>query len=212
MAKRGKRQAKVPAVTRKDKQQDHAIANIRRNLMIHKPERNFFDIGFTAQPDYLTGSVQLLNGMAQGIADTNRVGDLVNLESITVRLSVVKNTSALVLNTVFRCMIVWTAGATVPTLATILQSSGAIYCPYSPQYWDQRKQFHIIADKIGHVDNLDDNFRMVKLRKSLKGKVSQYQAATTTVNYGTLYIVLASDRVFADSPAVVGYSRLVFTG
>lgn len=212
MPKHYKRAAKIPAVTKKDKQQDKQISKLRLNLRIHKPERNFFDIAFTGQPDYTTGSIQLLNAVTQAITDTSRVGDLIDLESIQIRLSVVKNTSALVLNTVVRAMIVWCPTASVPTLALVLQNNGAIYCPYSPQYWDQRKQFHILVDKMVQVDNLSDNFVIVKLRKSLRGKQSQYQAATTAVNYGGLYLILGSDRVFADSPAIVGYSRLIFSG
>ncbi len=147
-----------------------------------------------------TGYFALLNGIALGTEVYQRVGRQVNMHELDIRLGFTQQNGAL--NTqLCRYLIVYDKqpNGAAPTLATILDTSGAATAPLKQHSRDGMRRYEILADHTFQVNpnTLVDSYPQFHHKIRLNRPIQFNSSSTGTVASiltGSLYLV-AIDQV-----------------
>lgn len=164
-----------------------------------------------ATPDY-NGTIVEVNTPAQGIADNQRIGDSIKVQSITIRGQVTNVNTANILNNV-RVMLVWDDQNQISTIADLLETTGSYQVVFSPKHYDKRFRSNILYDQLFTVStHLGSQafFRDFEISLPIN-RHTQFNAATTNINTGSLKFILISGNVTSNLPIVNWYARMSFT-
>lgn len=173
-------------------------------------ELKFVDVAAAALGYDTTGSITLMNGVAQGTDYNQRVGRKTTIKSILVRTYVTLGSVAPVAANA-RFMIVYDAqanGAT-PAITDIITTVGTT----SPQNLNNRDRFRIIWDKIVSVSPNGTQIQYRKLFKKCWLEVINSGTAATigSIQTGSLFFVTIGDNAAGTAqPIGVVQTRIRF--
>ncbi len=154
-----------------------------------------------------------LNIPVQGLLDTNRIGDTIMCKSIHLRMNYV--TGSANLNTQLRFILIWDKYDTIDTVSDILANTGDSNAANSHYNVDTRREWIKLMDKTVVLQSPSGS-KMKHLNKVFKlNKITQFNAAGTDINKGTLFLLYISNidsgLADADKPNIVGLARLFYT-
>lgn len=175
--------------------------------------KHYDQIVNTSNDFAFTNSLSLFDP-TQGVGDTQRVGDVVNLKSIFLRfvLSGVDATNIQRLQ-----VIQWMEDTTVatPNMSITLQhTSGATVAPeiLSPLQIDKKYRYKVLWDKsFSHVFDSETRQQIyeVFISKGFARKVEFTNASTSGLN--KIYLLFISDSQAVAHPTIEGYSRIRYS-
>lgn len=156
----------------------------------------------TQTPGY-AGVLIELNQIPQGLTDSSRTGDSIKLQDIHFRC-LVSNTRI----ATARVVLIWDNDQKVAVPGDVYDQIGNTYAPISMKDFDLRFQSKILYDRIVR---LDPGQQSVVINKKIKiGKHTNFENGTTTVNTGSLKMLLIGDAA-AGLSTFQWNSRLLFT-
>lgn len=154
-----------------------------------------------------SGVITDLSAIAQGTAETNRVGSKLQPQYMDIRGYINGETSSgLVRYVVFR----WDDDST-PTAANILKYTGDHKATSSPYLIDNRSKYKVYYDKVFAVSN--NGTEMVNIQKHIKLPKTKHIDYTGSATSGIhkIWALAITDRVLASSPTILVVSELRFT-
>ena len=159
-----------------------------------------------------TGVFTLLNGLAPGTDDTERIGRSVRMTSLSWRISQSTNASATTTQVRYMIVIDRQANDAVFAIADLLQAGSEIV---SMRAAHSSKRFHWLADFVVTSSNndLDVVFRKGFARINRKAGVVEFDAGTAgtvaDINTNSLHLVTITNEV-TNTPTVLFNARLYF--
>lgn len=176
-------------------------------------EHKYFDTPFAVVTIPRAGNVLELTTIAQGLLDTNRIGDNIQPTSLQINLLFSNDLAAGVATWIRFVIFRWKIDTNIalPALGNIMQNTPAsTLAPLSPFNHDQRSQFEVLYDDLFNLDNVYGSVnKCYKMLLPLAQKEVKYDAATTTAS-GHLYSIMISN-VAAVLPTATGYIRVNYT-
>lgn len=152
-----------------------------------------------------------LTPIAQGISDTQRIGDQIDLCSIQGRYAL--SVGAGDGTNIMRVSVVqWLEDTSVtgtPIYGDILQYSTSPADIVSPWELDKNKRYRVLWDKLFTlVEGADTAVQIIEfyINKGFQKKIQYTNGATTGI--GKIYLMFESDSVLASHPQLSGYSRV----
>lgn len=194
-----------------------------KQIVGRRLESKYFDFGFGATGINSTPSIVQMSAVPQGAADSNRVGDTLNLKKLTVRMQFVGGDIYNTVRVIFFRFKQDTAVA-APTVAEIYDNTatGSTYvlCP-APNLENQDK-FHIIYDKVITLPQMNNGGSTTNTSNSVKTWVKSFYGRrlgpkrirftpATTSGWGHIYIAVVSDSIIAPAPTVYLNARMEYT-
>lgn len=183
-----------------------SIKKTVKAVIASKNEEKYFDLKFSlTSTDVYNPSITQLSGIAQGVSDSQRVGDSVKPTSLDIRGNIYASVNGALGQTIRIIVFQWrpSLGSYAPSLSAIL-NNGSTTDGYQPFYQlnrDTRSQYKILADRTymllgstyasGQQTSLAGKY--VHLKMKLKQPKIQWQAASTTNQMNGLYMVILSD-------------------
>ncbi len=210
----GKRGRKIPAKTKKDKQQDRDIARLKR---MFSPEKKWLNTQLTAVDLNTSWSFAILNGLVQGTDVNDRVGDKVRF--IKLEISGIAQTAAVVGGSaVVRFCVVQDKqpNGTTFTTSELMEDQNDIWSLYNNVF---SSRFNVLYDKIIDLNVLAANASAITYRSFRKTKklniVTHYSSAVGTIvdiETNSLYFIYASNIASgSDDPVAHAHVRLTYT-
>jgi hypothetical protein len=199
----------------KKTKQHPSVKTVVNKVLKENKELKFFDVSSSAFTVGSGATLSLLSGIPQGVAQSQRVGDQVELVSLEITYEVVQANTDIYSNT--RVLIFqWFPNTilSVPALASILYNTAAIG-PYSQYNWQLRDQYHVIYDKLMSQAGLSTavasttnmsilHHRLTNFRKTVK-----FSPAVTAAS-NNLFFLFMSDSSIAPFPVGSFAARLLF--
>lgn len=196
------------------------LTNIVNTVVSRNAELKFWDDNYTggsAISVVFPGSITDIFTPAIGTSDSQRVGDRVKLNHLSLRGFLycplqAGNSINFMAQYAVRVVLVQWYPSSVPVVSDIIQAPGTTNSPFK---WDTRQMFRVLSDKhycvvsAGSKSNV--NIRAsVKLSKLKTNKV-QFQASSTT-GTNKIYLILDSNGgVPGNSPYADFYTRISYT-
>lgn len=178
----------------------------RNNKNIQEMKYHNVSTVFSSLVDF-NGSLEDMTVIARGDADTNRDGD--RLLPKTLRISYSMFGEAL--SSIFRVIVFRWKPASVPTVGSVLFSTGSGYIIDSDYQHDQRNQFEILYDKKHTVSNNGGSELMTVTRTLRMAKKQIDYTGGGTTGSNKIYVIAATDRNLASSATIQMVYRLNFT-
>lgn len=175
-----------------------------------KPEHKYYDVSGTATLVDYDGSVIELNDVAQGDTDTTRNGDQLAMISLMLRFYAVINSTA---RCTFRLIVFYDSKNVVAIPTDILSSTyvGTSLAPMAPKSHDKRFDSKILYDVCFPLI-VDSDVKIRKKLIKLNSRRTQFQGGSTTINSGSLKMLLISSLdSAANPPAIYFAARLGYT-
>lgn len=177
-----------------------------------KVETKYLSTSEALTVDY-GGVIRKLTGVAQGGADYQRLGDQIQMKSLTIRFA--PSNMADTFN-ILRCIIFkWTQddNVTSPYPSTLLNSTGYTTAPLSAWVFDamRAKKFKVLYDKTFDLNqdlSVADKLPKV-IHLKIKNKINFF--ASTVNGTGHIYMLLISDSGLAPHPIINYVSQAFFT-
>ena len=169
-------------------------------------EYKFFDTQATTNVDY-TGSLNILNSMAQGQTDVTRIGDSIKVQNLVVRGAIA---SSAVATSSLRMMIIWDPQNKTTTTADVLEYVGSVYAPFSPKDYDKRFQTKVLYDRVHSLVPTAESALTHFDYVIPINQHTQFEGASTTINSGALKMLIISSSI-ANLPVVVFQARISYT-
>lgn len=205
----------------KSKTLNKRVNKIEKLMKAHKPELKHRDVTITGQAAVDTWTVKLLNGISEGTTDSNRIGQVISMQKIQMKLQIEK-TSVYNRNTLVRFALIYDDGcegaafdtADIFNVNNIVDSY--LKLPFS-------KRYKVLWDKTFALNQVDGTYdegstqltssnrirwmpKTIKLR-NLPVKYDSTGNTITSISSGSLYFIHLSDRG-TDSPSVSARFRL----
>lgn len=153
------------------------------------------------------GTVTALNLIPQGITDSQRIGDSLKMQNLTIRGVWTLQGGQ---QAVCRHLVVLDHQNKVSTAGDVLDNIGSGYAPYSAKQYDKRFQTRILYDKTFVVD-ANNPLKAFDLVVPVNSH-TQYDSALTTIDTGALKIICLSNiAAGATAPYFSFTSRLTYT-
>jgi len=169
----------------------------------HGKELKDIDTDVTAVTINSTGSVTLINGVAQGTDFTTRVGRKFNMKSILIRFLIYFGSTS-ILPSAVRWMIVYDkqANGAAPAVTDILDAATVT----SNNNLSNRDRFLVVFDKIrvlGATAANDNSMFYVKKYKRMAMETTNSGTGATvgSISTGALYLVMVGDRTAGTTAA-----------
>lgn len=184
-------------------------------------EYKLYDAAINTAPTW-SGTVGILNGIAQGTSDSQRIGDSLKCQRLSGRLiwdpANFFQAGVNIQSCAVRLIIYWDEQNNVTSAADVLQQTGNVYTVISPKNYDTRFRSRVLYDKtVFFSQNLASgasyamNYPHDDIDIELNAH-TQYDAASTTINTGALKYLLISDNVASTYiPSCRAYLRLTYT-
>lgn len=158
------------------------------------------------------GTLACISDIVRGTDVTQRVGNEIMLKSIQVRLGCYINANAT--QTALRYLIVHdTMGVNAPSVSDILEAAflTSYYSEVAPLYWDYRKRFRILKDKVIYLCK-QSSISGYAEQFSLKLGFRSYQIGSSTTFKNQVYLLLVSNEPnVLNTPVVNIHTRIMFT-
>lgn len=182
-----------------------------KKLVRKEAETKYNDNLFSASVD-TTGTLIDVFDPAQGVADTDRVGDKVTLRGMRMSF---KMAAADTSNYVRIVLFQWypNSNLSVPTIGTVLfDVSTGDRAMTSPYVHDYQNQFHVIYDKVFTLAiNSDTIIRTRTFKPNFKYVKKTVEFTAGTVNASNkLYVFAISDSGAISHPTVFMYTRVFY--
>lgn len=177
-------------------------------------ETKFVDKAQTSTAISTTATVFAISQTAQGLDVSNRVGDSIKLQHITVRGRV--NVSTAASNSLVRIMVIRDLDGygTAPVSADILQDSATVSSCLSPINYLNRERFSVLYDELVELQGIvQGTAGMPFYFDSAHAGHVLYLGTTATAasnGKGSLYVVALSDEA-TNTPSIAFYSRVTYT-
>lgn len=151
-----------------------------------------------------------LTPITQAVADTSRIGDVIDLVSVQGRFVLTAADST----NIMRIMVIqWNEDSSVsaPTLLSVLQHTTGSFPEdiLSPYLLDKDHKYKVLWDKSYNL-NLTGDLKQILvefyLNRGFRKKVQFTEASTTGV--GKIYMLYISDSTGPSHPAINGFCRL----
>lgn len=184
-----------------------------QRMISGQKEMKYNDVQASTTSDGATGNIVALTDIVQGQADTQRIGDTIQIKNIEYRFS--WNASD-AFNFGRLIMFRWKPfyGSTTPSVTKILQQLGSASTGvYSPLTHDQRDQFEVLLDVTtkGMTGVYEVPSQMFRGRwtgpKSAKSNTQYLAGSTTNVSNG-IYILHCTDSLVVTHPGFNYYFRV----
>lgn len=166
----------------------------------------------------ITGNISAMTNMAQGDADNERTGNLVYLQSVSLKFRITDNTSGSTDSKACRVILFFDTqqNGTKPLLTEVLSSSGSYMA--HPDL-TERGRFQIIYDKTFTLNHFDSSAGVQpgytgSYYKKFGGRRIYYKGSGTTdanLSKGNLYQLVVSNYSGANPPKYEFTSRIRFT-
>lgn len=181
-----------------------------------KTEKHYVDISSGGGGVSYLGSLIDLTVIAQGVTDSTRLGDSINLKSVQMKWTWSLGTTP---NTVRVIVFQWFGDANIdaPTPSSILQGTfiGGVGAPHAPYTKDSVGfKCQVVFDEV----QLLDTYRPSQLGSFMitadkfRHKKVQYNGGGTTAVANSVWVLFISDDALAAFPIIVYVERTRFTG
>lgn len=148
-----------------------------------------------------------INNCLQGTTDSNRIGDSIKCQNLTLRATMTRAGST---DSKVRCLVIWDKQAKTTSASDVLEQTGNSYAPLSPKNYDKRFQTKVLFDRTVILTSNDPQ-REIDVVIPID-QHTQYVGASNVVNTGFLGLIFISDQVAgATAPAIQYYARMTFT-
>ncbi len=176
--------------------------------------------GFRIQPTG-TAVTLLVNGIAEGVARNQRIGERVSLKMLELRLNFFKDAAQPESSEQLRFLVIWDRQpngglATVGNIFENIGTANSVANMLSPFDINNSKRFQILLDRTFTLNDGDMTGKSVHWRVPLRHKTPQYNGAGATiaqVNTGSLLMLpLGAESVVGTEALLNGQVRLTFVG
>lgn len=143
-----------------------------------------------------TGTITLLNGMAQNDSASGRTGNSILMRNVFLRLGFVQNGAT---TTTYRVMLVLDKqqiGDTSPTISDILETVN----PYSPLATASVGRFKVMKNWFFTTDDAKTRSKLIEYYKDFRMHTRYNGAANTDIQKNGLYLITLSDQAPATAP------------
>lgn len=214
------------------KKQVRGIRRIAKNVYHHNQEYKQHQVS-SAPVEVYTGIVgvhfQHLTNMAQGINDTQRDGDEVNIKWLTLRIQLYNGIGVNAnVNVNWRVLLFqYNANDNDPDLEEIFLSAaangGTVPGTWSARNIDYLNLYNVLVDRVYHTEQGLNNAlnygtsgklivnKVIKLPMKYVKKKIQYQAASTTANNGIWLCVTTGQGDVTDNGQIIYTSAVGYT-
>ncbi len=157
------------------------------------------------------GSIRTINAMAQGMKDTERIGDKVKITSVEMNfISKISEDSTIQTNRM-RVIVIWDKQNSITLPSDFILTTGTTNAPEGFYNYDKRKEFVVLFDRKYNL--IDEDKRLVSIHLFKKvNKLTQFNSATTTINTGALKLIFLSNvddaGISANKPDISGSVRV----
>jgi len=152
---------------------------------------------------------QHLTAVAIGDGDNQRTGNSIYVRSVNIKGSCIFNTAGGAANQFMRLMLIEDTqqiSDTVPTLATVLQTTGTGNSYNSHLNTATVGRFKILYNKVYELDSVKAPARNFEINLPMRHHVRYNGTASTDVQRGGLYLMAIADST-ADGPTLIYQSR-----
>jgi len=185
------------------------------------------DLSLTTAVFNTTGTITLLNGIAEGSGFYNRIGRKIVLKSLYITGAIAPVNTSAITQSYCRLIVIYDAqtNGAAPTWANVIQSYTAAGTPtslYIDQFnLDNRDRFRILADRRWDMPGTtgsalttvpagnSSHDQTVKMYIKLRGLETQYKSSSSTVSdiaTGSIYLLTCSDNSHGTNYYQVSYS------
>jgi hypothetical protein len=159
-----------------------------------------------------SGALESISTVAQGTNFTERIGNSIKLQHISVRGRIFLNNSAT--RTVVRILLIRDLDGygTTPNVGDIMESTGSAPDVLSPYDFLNRKRFSYLYDELVTINNTGDSSTVFQIEIPHEGHILYLgsTAAAASNGKGSLYLLFISDES-THTPTYSFYSRVLFT-
>jgi len=156
-------------------------------------------LGSTTTP--ITGTMTLLNGMAQNDTSSGRTGNSILMRNVHLRLGFIQNAAAT--TTTYRVILLWDTQQTSdtnPAVTDVLESAS----PYSPLATANAGRFKVLKNWFFTTDDTKSQTKLIECYKQFRIHTRYNGTANTDIQKGGIYMLaLTSD---AADPAAFAYN------
>lgn len=161
------------------------------------------------------GEIIILNAMPQGIGDTNRIGDKVQITSVWLKYCIDIGDNSLRSGNTIRVLLFWDKQNNVPLTADVLSLVGTVEVIDAHYIYDNIHAFQILYDKkFDCIQNSDQQIHSINRRIRMKNKYTQFFGGTTNIVTGSLKLMLISNvdtlSPNSDKPNIIGSVRVFY--
>lgn len=194
------------SLTSKGSVANKALRLARKVADMVNVEYKYFDLTSTGNAFSDIGTFGIMNSIPQGNAESQRIGDSVKLQNVTLRYDVKRQTN----DCFARIMVIWDKMNSTSAVNDILQSNNNINVTNNPKNYDKRFQTQILYDKIINLNtNHPQQHEEVVIDIS---QHTQYSAGTTTILTGALKLLyISNDGTGPSYPVLNYYARMTYT-
>jgi hypothetical protein len=150
-------------------------------------EIKFVDTLIQVTTDWL-GQLITLNTIDQGLSDTERVGDRLRLKNISIKAKLARDNAAA---GTLRILVVWDKQATLSSVSDYFLDTTTNVRAMSHYNVDKQMGFTVLYDRTFVLQQYVP-VKYVDLTRSLKNRLSVYNAGTNSINTGELKLLLIS--------------------
>jgi len=180
--------------------------------MIARPaETKYFDQYQISTGVTAAGTITNISDITRGNEVTQRVGNQVSLKEIFFRVGMYIHASAT--QTAVRVIVLLdTMGTNAPVVADVLEAAflGSVYSEVAPYYWDYRKRFKILHDKVTYLCKQGVSGHAEQFVCKL-GVNSQHIGASTTFKNQVYLLLCSNESNVLQLPVINIHSRLTYT-
>lgn len=157
------------------------------------------------------GSVFELNDVAQGLGDSNRVGDRLTVERVKLNMYRVLPGSATGRFSI-RVLVILDKQNLISDCSQVFMNTGSNICPFNQFVKDYRLRFSILYDSLpNHMDQYNKGDTLAWQRRiAIK---TQFNAGTTDILSGAVKLIVLANvgSSVAQKPLLIGTVRVDYT-
>lgn len=178
--------------------------------MEHKvpiPEHKWYDTIPTGLAVPNVPFILALDGIPQGVGQSNRIGDSVKASSLFYRFSLTKGLTDSIVRVIW---FIWKSND-IPAASDILQNSGTTTSYISPLNRDRGMNIRVLHDRLYTLGAGETQLQVEKQTKRLWFTNKYDSDSTTTTSMNGLYLLITSNASATNAPTFDGYVRLSYT-
>lgn len=154
--------------------------------------------------DYV-GGLTTLNGISQGVSDSQRIGDSAKMQGHIIRGYITRNGA----DCIVRMMLIWDEQNQANVTSDILETTSSVLSVLSPKNYDLRFRSKVLYDK---AFTLTTNNPLIRVENVMSPNLhTQFNQSTNTIRTGALKLLLISNLTVSSLPTFTYFSRVSFT-
>lgn len=202
----------------KRKTMEQVAKRVVKNALETQAELKFHNYSIASQNIDSAGNLYDLSVIAQGLTDSNRVGDVIRPEEIELRMTVVPgsaNTRSFLRVIIFQWKDLYEASLGLPTFNDILNSNyqSTVNTVNAPRNMDKKEAVRILVDRTYGVNYYSNDQKVIVKTAKIMRKI-HYTAGSQYYGSGKIMMLLVSDDTSglnAYRPTVSFVSQLTYT-